>query len=68
MLTEESPVGSSASNGVVERGILTAEGQIRVLKDALEKKIKCVLASDHPILAMARRIRGGAGQPVRGWT
>ena len=50
-LTEESPVGSSASNGVVERGILAAEGQIRVLKDALEERTKCVLESEHPILA-----------------
>ena len=50
-LTEESPVGLSASNGVVERGTLTAEGQIRVHKDALEERIKCVPASDRPILA-----------------
>ena len=51
-VTEESPVGSSANNEVVERGILTAEGQIRVLKDSLEERIKCVLASDHPMLAL----------------
>ena len=29
---EVSPVGSSASNGVAERGVQTVEGQIRVLK------------------------------------
>jgi hypothetical protein len=32
-MKEESPVGSSASNGVIERGVQTIEGHIRVLKD-----------------------------------
>ena len=31
---------SSASNGVVERGIQSVQGQIRVLKDALEDRWK----------------------------
>ena len=31
-ITEFSPVKSSASNGVVERGIQSAQGQIRVLR------------------------------------
>ena len=47
---EESPVGASASNGVIERGNQTVEGQIRVLKDALEMRIKQKLPSDHNIL------------------
>ena len=34
------PVKSSASNGVVERGIQSVQGQIRVLKDALEDRWK----------------------------
>ena len=34
---ESSPVGSNASNGVVERSIRTVEGQIRVMKIVLEK-------------------------------
>ena len=34
-----SPVGSSASNGVAERGVQTVEGQIRVLKDAFETRV-----------------------------
>ena len=42
-----SPVGSSASNGVAERGVQTVEGQVRVLKDALETEI----LSNHNILA-----------------
>ena len=49
-LKEESPVGASASNGVVERGIQTCEGQIRVLKDALEARIRDKVKSDHPVL------------------
>ena len=35
-IIEQSPVGSSGSNGVVERAAQTIEGQIRVMKSALE--------------------------------
>jgi hypothetical protein len=35
---EQSPVGSSASNGIVERAILGVEQQARVLKRALEDR------------------------------
>ena len=34
-IPENSPVGSHASNGVVERGIQSVQGQVRVLKDCL---------------------------------
>ena len=36
---EESPVGSSGSNGVVERAVQGTEGQIRVILVALEERI-----------------------------
>ena len=39
------PVKSSASNGVVERGIQSAQGQIRVLKDGLESRWKREIAA-----------------------
>ena len=48
---EVSPVGSSASNGVAERGVQTVEGQIRVLKDALEHRLGAHVPSNHNILA-----------------
>ena len=32
-------MGSSASNGLAERGVQTVEGQIRVLKDASETRV-----------------------------
>ena len=35
-MKEHSPVGSSASNGLVERAIQSVQGQVRVLKLALE--------------------------------
>jgi hypothetical protein len=38
-LVEQSPVGSSGSNGVVERAVQTVEGQVRVLKLALEGRL-----------------------------
>ena len=38
-LVEQSPVGSSGSNGVVERAVQTIEGQIRVMNLALESRL-----------------------------
>ena len=38
-VVEESPVGSSGSNGVVERAVQGIEGQIRVILLALEERI-----------------------------
>merc|ERR1711867_276629 len=37
-IEEESPVGSSASNGMVERAIQSVQGQVRVMKGCLEDK------------------------------
>ena len=50
-LIEESPVGESQSNGVIERGVQTAEGQIRVLKDALETRLSTKIPAQHNIIA-----------------
>ena len=49
-VTEHSPVGASASNGVVERGIQSVEGQVRVLKLALEKRWNVEIPSSHPVV------------------
>ena len=35
-IVEHSPVGSSQSNGVIERAVKSVEGQLRVVKLALE--------------------------------
>lgn len=48
---EHSPVGSSASNGVIERGIQTLEGQIRVIKDALETRWKVKIGEEQKVLS-----------------
>ena len=48
---EQSPVASSASNGVIERGNLSVEGQVRVLKDAFEARLGKKVPSDHAALA-----------------
>ena len=44
---EVSLVGSSASNGVAERGVQTVEGQIRVLRDAFETRVGAQIPSNH---------------------
>ena len=49
-LNEESPVGSSASNGKIERGVQTVEGHIRVLKSALEERVGRV-RGDHCVVS-----------------
>jgi hypothetical protein len=48
---EHSPVGSSASNGVCERGVQTLEGQIRVLKDALETRWGITVGENQLVLS-----------------
>ena len=50
-LIEESPVGESKSNGIIERGVQTAEGQIRVLKDALGSRMKRGIPANHNVIA-----------------
>jgi hypothetical protein len=53
-IVEESPVGSSGSNGIVERAVQTVEGQIRVMKLALEDRIgKTVDAEANIVTFMA---------------
>ena len=47
---EQSPVGSSGSNGVVERGVQSFEMMARVMKDALETKWKVSIPDDHAVL------------------
>jgi hypothetical protein len=47
---EQSPVGSSASNGIVERAILGVEQQARVLKSALEDRWGVSIGARHSVV------------------
>ena len=47
---ENSPVKSSGSNGIAERGIQTVVDQLRVMKDALESRWKTEIPDNHPVL------------------
>ena len=49
MVMENSPVGSSQSNGVVERGIQAVQGMIRTLRSALEDRWGVKLEVDHVV-------------------
>ena len=49
-VTEESPVKSSGSNGVVERGIQGLEGHLRLLLLALERRLGRELSAQEPII------------------
>jgi hypothetical protein len=47
---EASPVGSSQSNGFIERAIQDEEGQIRTIKADLESRIQSKIPSSHDIV------------------
>ena len=57
-IVEHSPVGSSQSNGIIERAVQSIEGQLRVIKLALEKRYKVELPVQHPLLAWAVEYAG----------
>ena len=48
---EHSPVRSSASNGVIERGIQSVEGQVGVLLDASETTWNLNVPVEHAVMA-----------------
>jgi hypothetical protein len=49
-VVENSPVGASASNGMVERAIQSVQGQVRVLKLAAEKRWGVEIPHRHPVV------------------
>ena len=49
-IPESSPVGSSGSNGFVERGIQAVEGQARTIKLAFQSHTGSSVPSDHNII------------------
>ena len=50
-IPEASPAYSSASNGLVDRGVQSVEAQIRVMRSALEEKWKAAISENHEIWA-----------------
>jgi hypothetical protein len=52
-IIENSPVGASASNGVVERGIQSVQGQVRIIRLALERRYGVSIPAEHPLMAWA---------------
>ena len=50
VVSEMSPVGDSRANGSVERGIQSAEGQIRTLVSALEERLGTKLHPDDCVM------------------
>ena len=48
---EESPVEEQQSNGTIEVTVRETQKQVRVMKSALEERMKCEVLSRHPILA-----------------
>ena len=51
IVMEESLVGEHQSNGTIEVTLREIREQVRVMKSALEERMKCEVPSRHPILA-----------------
>ena len=49
-MVEKSPVGSSGSNGVVERGVQSVEGMIRTLRSACEARLGIKIKPEEKIV------------------
>ena len=49
-LSENSLVGDSRSNGIAERAVQSVAEQIRVLRTALEAKLKAKVPGNHPVI------------------
>ena len=49
-LLENSLVGDSRSNGIAERAVQSVAEQIRVLRTALEAKLKAKVPGNHPVI------------------
>ena len=49
MIVESSPVGSSQSNGTVERAIQSVQGMVRTLRSSLEEKCEKKFEAVHSI-------------------
>ena len=62
-IVEHSPVRSSQSNGVVERAVQSVQGQLRVIKLALECHDSLVAS----IASLGRGVRWSSPEQVRGW-
>ena len=50
-IKEEAPKGSSGSNGIAERAILSVEQQMRAMKSALEDRWKVEIPDAHAVVA-----------------
>ena len=70
---EESPVEEHQSNGTIEVTVREMQKQVRVMKSALEERMKCEVLSRHPIPGVSYQVgRDGrtayelhAGKPYR---
>lgn len=57
-VVEHSPVGASQSNGIIERGIQSIEGQMRVILDAVEHRWNVKIPIDHPVICFIAEYAG----------
>ena len=63
-IVEQSPVKSSQSNGIVERGIQSVQQQIRVMKYALESRWHVDIPNNTPDHDLVSKIRGESLEQV----
>ena len=49
-IPQNSPVGESQSNGLVERAVRSVKDQVRTLRLARQKRVGCLIPVSHPIM------------------
>ena len=49
-IPQNSPVGESQANGLVERAVRSVKDQVRTLRLALQKRVECHIPVGHPIM------------------
>ena len=65
---EESLVGEHQSNGSIEVKVREIQKQVRVMKSALEERMKCEVPSRHSHPGVSRGARGDFDVKVSSWS
>ena len=64
-ISQNSPVGESQANGLVERAVRSVKDQVRTLRLALQKRVGCRIPVGHPIMAWIVKHAGELIQSLR---
>ena len=58
VLQQSPPVGESQANGRIEVAVKLSKNQVRAIKFGLEKRLRCRIPQDHPIMGFLAELDG----------